>query len=735
MPRVRDWIIGKPNVALGQGQAAADQIIELLSPLDRVVRADLANICESHNLDDLNSEQKYPLYRPYGSSEQEATNVQYIALLLRTTDLIQITSQRAPTVLYKIINPKDPVSQVEWLKQNAVKHVRPQPKEDRLGDVSPDIQSDTIEVFADFDSPNGYFGLTSYLQYAGKELQKSYELAEKSKKASPKKLSFPWRFVDDGHIKTEGFIPRKFGFELDQERILDLLTGDTLYNDSAVVLRELAQNSIDAVRLQAEEERRESNAFGKVEIRWDSRRSELEVVDNGTGMSQEVIERHLLKVGSSRYQDEKFKEKHPYFSPINRFGIGVLSAFMIADTVEIITCNPEDKEAREIILRSVHGRYLIRLLGKQTDPEATALYPHGTKFRLRLRATATKIDVLSAVRRWIVIPRCNGTVTIDEGEPIRVGFQSPKEALEHLLGESLGNLVGKQKWRVAQHEQDGLTLAYGLRFDSLFRDWSFISLPDRRYVSQTEQADIQLPGICIEGIAPPGFRGGGVVAIANATGANAPKTDVARSSLENTPESVEITRKVYDILTRQIDEEVKRLAAEERYSISRAIGHVEFIGGALTSRNSELSDETLLAQSFARLQIFLLEGSETRDAVSLEELKKKKGVWTSHSPVTSSVEHLIREIPGDITARSVFKLVRGAESQLPAGDFVTNIQVGAMTLDILTQHFEVSAICGRELDRKLELYWSLPEKEPIWYTSGQVERRMYQLNSRAAQFL
>jgi hypothetical protein len=28
---------------------------------------------------------------------------------------------------------------------------------------------------------------------------------------------------------------------------------------------------------------------------------------------------------------------------------------------------------------------------------------------------------------------------------------------------------------------------------------------------------------------------------------NAPKTDVARSSLENTPESLEITRKVYDI--------------------------------------------------------------------------------------------------------------------------------------------------------------------------------------------
>src|SRR5581483_4413377 len=36
--RVRDWITGKSNVALGDAQAAADQINQLLSPLDRTVR-------------------------------------------------------------------------------------------------------------------------------------------------------------------------------------------------------------------------------------------------------------------------------------------------------------------------------------------------------------------------------------------------------------------------------------------------------------------------------------------------------------------------------------------------------------------------------------------------------------------------------------------------------------------------------------------------------------------------
>lgn len=492
--RVRSWIVGTPNVALGSAKAAAEEIDRLLSPLDISFRTDLANVCESHNLDDLDSELKYPLYRPYGSSEEEAANLQYIAILLRTTDLIQITNKRAPTVLYKIINPKDPISQVEWLKQNAVRHVRPQPKGNRSGEVSRDIQSDTIEIYADFKSADGFFGLTAYLLYAEKELQKSYELAEKSKKVTPNKFSFPWRYIDDRHIKAEGFLPRKFGFELDQERILDLLTGHTLYNDSAVVIRELAQNSIDAVRLQADEEHQDSNDFGKVDIYWDSKTAELQVIDNGTGMTQEVIEKHLLKVGSSRYQDSKFKEEHPEFSPISRFGIGVLSAFMVADTVEIVTCSTQEEQAREISLRSVHGRYLIRLLDKNSSPKAKALLPHGTKFTLKLRASAAKVDILAAVRRWIIIPRCQVTVTIDGAPPIRIGFPSPKAALEDYIANAFAKLLGKQEYRVEEREETGLILAYGLKFDPLFRDWSFIAFPDRRYLP-TEETEIQLPGI------------------------------------------------------------------------------------------------------------------------------------------------------------------------------------------------------------------------------------------------
>ena len=84
-------------------------------------------VCESHNLDDLEDLAKYRPFHPYGSSESEAANLLFITVMLRTVDLLQITKQRAPSILFRFINPTDPVSQIEWIKQNCVTGVFPKP--------------------------------------------------------------------------------------------------------------------------------------------------------------------------------------------------------------------------------------------------------------------------------------------------------------------------------------------------------------------------------------------------------------------------------------------------------------------------------------------------------------------------------------------------------------------------------------------------------------------------------
>ena len=64
--RIRAWIEGRKNTALGITETMAAEVLRILEPLETVFREDLAIICESHHLDDLDNIAKYPVSRPYG---------------------------------------------------------------------------------------------------------------------------------------------------------------------------------------------------------------------------------------------------------------------------------------------------------------------------------------------------------------------------------------------------------------------------------------------------------------------------------------------------------------------------------------------------------------------------------------------------------------------------------------------------------------------------------------------
>ena len=248
--RVRAWIEGTGVDDGGAASAIRRIISQLVAPLDPTFRRDLALVCESHTKGHVDSVANLKVSQPYGKP-QETVNLRYIAIILRTVDLFQITNRRAPTVLFQLINPSNPTSQEEWQKQGAVRTVRAAAARDRSGAATKDGLSSTIEVHATFEEPNGFFGLTSYLAYAQKELDASFNLILNSQKDVSEPYIFPWRDIDDKGIDTEGFMTNSFEFSLDQHKILDLLTGHTLYNNSTVVLRELTQNALDAVRLQS----------------------------------------------------------------------------------------------------------------------------------------------------------------------------------------------------------------------------------------------------------------------------------------------------------------------------------------------------------------------------------------------------------------------------------------------------------------------------------------------------
>ena len=136
-----------------------------------------------------------------------------------------------------------------------------------------------------------------------------------------------------------------------------MLVGHTLYNDSSVVVRELVQNAIDAVKLQKQYEMKKHSTVtdGKIQVDWNEEKKELCFWDNGTGMTISDVENYLLKVGASKYRDDSVRKEFPDFSSISHFGIGILTCFMIANDIDIVTNSEEQDDVNCINLRKVNG--------------------------------------------------------------------------------------------------------------------------------------------------------------------------------------------------------------------------------------------------------------------------------------------------------------------------------------------------------------------------------------------
>lgn len=736
--RVKEWILGKDR-SDGTSAEVKDAIQGLIGKLDIIVRRDLALLCESHTIDDISDAHKYKVSMPYGNSPGETANLQYIAVILRTVDLLQITKGRAPAILYNIINPQDPISQLEWQKQGAVRTVRAAPGIDRDGHASTTALPDTIQIHALFEKSDGFFGLTSYILYAKDQLLACQEALKQTAKIIPDPPLFPWKHIDDSGVEAEGFLTKAFGFKLDQQKILDLLTGHTLYNDTNVVIRELTQNALDAVRLQAEISGTDSESFGKIDLIWNSYQRTLEVKDNGTGMSQEVIEAHLLKVGSSRYQDPKFKEEHPEFSSISRFGIGVLSAFMVADHVEITTCSVEDVEARQISLRSVHGKYLIKLLDKTSQRSEIGVYPHGSSVKLTLRTTATIGNVFEVAKMWLLFPRCEVTVQIDDNEPVSIGYKSPKAAVENQIRNL--NLISARtaaQIEVREMTEGGVTLAYAVVKDELYKDWSFVVQNNNH---RFEEEDTSFVATCIEGVGvdfnTPGFKSTGILAFANIVGNNAPKTNVARSAIEETAEYKDALQTIYRLYTKHIHTEIKRLSSTDDYSMSRAVEQAPYIATPLVRDDVVPVRLNLLEEELQKVPFIILEENRIRSNISFSQLLEKESFWTVSSSLNSSVEYFVREAPKDISAAVILENLQDGPIIMPEGAIFCNFGNTPHLDNAIRTYFEPALIEASESARKVTMRWDKIKGTAKWVNSGALlntvglqDRRFWSLSSQ-----
>lgn len=640
--RVSDWIRGNKNYNWGASEAAYTEVQRILNGLDDVFKDSLSIVCLSHHKNDLYDTEKYKLDEVFDNAKKAKANLQYVSIVLRTADLLHITSNRTPTIAYHLISPNDPKSIIEWEKQSAVIAVSPiSSNDDCDADESSKI-NDTFSIRARFSaekSPEAYFGLNSYLKYAEKQLiSDGRTITTSESKVAGKGYIFPWKYIDDKRIETPGFEKKQFQFDLDQQAILELLVGHTLYNDSSVVLRELIQNGIDAVKCQVLNDKKEGVNItkGLVQACWDSNSRVLTFIDNGTGMTLFDVENYLLKVGASKYRTPEFKQQNPDFSAISRFGIGILTCFLVADDIDIFTNSLTD-DALHIAIRNVNGKYLVKHLKKETlDAE---IRDHGTIIQLRLHESVDMYNIDKNIRKWIVLPEVEVRLRINDHPYIKIGYDSPKEALQEYCGKLDGEL------EIFEETEEGVTLAFITTRNRYFEDYQ---------ITSTEKAvlsnDFDNPiGICIEGIRvetnTPGYTTKCFYACCNVTGRLDTHTNVARSEIELNEEKKHLLRIIYRLYTRNIERQFNQKLLKYK-SLSRASQEVSALIYPLNAMNSYfynamLEDPRLFNEVVNKLPILVLEVESTRRAVSAQEILDLNHVVILQNRVISSTESLI----------------------------------------------------------------------------------------------
>jgi hypothetical protein len=262
-----------------------------------------------------------------------------LGVILRLADILDFDSKRTPSVLFSHLYVRNPVSIAEWNKHRAVESWK--------------INDNIISFQAKCTHPAIETSIHDFCDVIDNELKLCNNiLGEIAKNEDNRDLRFRLPIqITRNKITTKKDIngnPEYFfsrtQFTLSKKQVIDLLMGTKLYGNPEVALRELLQNSIDACLLRMALEKKWGDAYEpEIVVKYYNENDidYLEVNDNGSGMDQEIIDKYYSKIGSSFYTSPDFyelkSEYNPDFKPTSRFGIGILSCFMVADTIIVDT--------------------------------------------------------------------------------------------------------------------------------------------------------------------------------------------------------------------------------------------------------------------------------------------------------------------------------------------------------------------------------------------------------------
>ncbi len=334
------------------------------------------------------------------------TDLMFCAIILRLADILDFDNTRSPDEVYKYLGisnrqtRREEVSDIEWRKHLCTEGFK-------FNNWSSDERY-ILNFTAAPTEPAVEYDVREFLKVIEHELEQATIALKRVASEKWKDFKLPFA-VNLDNIKSVGYTFGAFKFTLEQDQIMNLLMGENLYHDKYVFIRELAQNAIDATRHRVAYEKSKGNiTFEPQPIEFSSWLDNdgyawIRIDDYGMGMDQEILMNFFLKVGQSYYRSEKFKldqltlqQQGINFAPISRFGIGILSCFIVGDRLEVSTRRINDKLERNALRMSIENLQEFYILKEEKAGHQPHNMPNKNQIAERYRnvkAYGTSISV------------------------------------------------------------------------------------------------------------------------------------------------------------------------------------------------------------------------------------------------------------------------------------------------------------------------------------------------------
>lgn len=316
-----------------------------------------------------------------------AIDCQKLSFILRTADAAHIDNLRTPKT-YKMISEIPGISKEHWTFQKKIGF--PVLSEDNMLMYSSNTPFNIGEQKA-------WWFCFDALQNLDKELKNANEYFEikKQESFSARGVKSIYDTIDLGkkYIRTDGWNSIDTKVKVTNPvHIASELGGVKLYGNIHFAIRELVQNSIDAVNLYRIQTGQEYENVGEIKLSIEKKDGQyfLLITDSGIGMSQTLMTNELLDFGGSFWKSSRFNfeyegAKTKGFEAIGKFGIGFFSVFMLGDQITVTSWKFGESIENMKTLDFYDGLFSNPILRTPTTEEKTRIIDRGTSIKIKLK--------------------------------------------------------------------------------------------------------------------------------------------------------------------------------------------------------------------------------------------------------------------------------------------------------------------------------------------------------------